>query len=158
MRSERPGFIRTQCISKQVLNMRVNREAVCVCTLCVRAGIENCNLVSSSSSSLWSSLFFFHWGLLRLLYPQPQIPATPQMLPNKQWALTSGFWICHGIPVQWDVPDTTYQEPSRGHPFKAPEPPQLAPLDLKEKQLYFEALLDCWAPHPITKSKLSWGS
>ncbi|MEQ2242659.1 hypothetical protein ILYODFUR_038290 [Ilyodon furcidens] len=36
-----------------------------------------------------------------------------------------------------------------------PEPPQLAPLDVEEQQLYSELLLDGRAPHPISKGVLS---
>ncbi|MED6280610.1 hypothetical protein CHARACLAT_012500 [Characodon lateralis] len=32
-----------------------------------------------------------------------------------------------------------------------PEPPQLAPLDVEERRLYSELLLDGRAPHPISK-------
>ncbi|MEQ2308739.1 hypothetical protein AMECASPLE_031297 [Ameca splendens] len=32
-----------------------------------------------------------------------------------------------------------------------PEPPQLAPLDVEEQQLYSEPLPDGRAPHPISK-------
>ena len=32
-----------------------------------------------------------------------------------------------------------------------PEPPQLAPLNAEEQQVYSEQLSDVWAPHPISK-------
>ena len=37
------------------------------------------------------------------------------------------------------------------HPIQMPEPPQLAPLDVEEQQLYSELLPVDRAPHPISK-------
>ena len=34
-----------------------------------------------------------------------------------------------------------------------PEPPQLAPLNMKEQRLYSESLPDVRAPHPISKAE-----
>ena len=40
-----------------------------------------------------------------------------------------------------------------GHPKQMPKPPQLAPLDVEEQQLYSELLLGDRAPHPISKGE-----
>ena len=45
------------------------------------------------------------------------------------------------------------REASRRHPHQMPEPPQLAPLDMKEQRLYSESLPDVRAPHPISKAE-----
>ena len=43
------------------------------------------------------------------------------------------------------------KEASQGHLKQMPVPPQLAPLDVEEQQLYSELLAGDRAPHPISK-------
>ena len=39
------------------------------------------------------------------------------------------------------------------YPHQMPEPPQLAPLNVEEQQLYSESLPDNRAPHPVSKAE-----
>lgn len=52
-------------------------------------------------------------------------------------------------------PENLQREASRRHPNQMPDPPQLAPFEAKEQQLYSELPGDVRAPHPISKAEPS---
>ncbi len=56
-----------------------------------------------------------------------------------------------GSPPGGTRPEHLPRKASRRHPEQLPEPPQLAPLDVEEQQLYSELLPSDRAPHPISK-------
>ena len=49
------------------------------------------------------------------------------------------------------MPGTPPEEGVQGHPKQMPKPPQLAPLDVEEQQLYSELLPGDRASHSISK-------
>ncbi|KAL6468581.1 hypothetical protein MHYP_G00221050 [Metynnis hypsauchen] len=71
--------------------------------------------------------------------------------PAGRYSHANVSWVFPGVSSQVDLPVT--REASRRHPNQMPEPPQLAPLDVKKQRLYSESLPDDRTSHPISKGE-----
>ena len=64
-------------------------------------------------------------------------------------------WSAHRSPPGRECLKHLPRETSRKHLNQMPKPPQLAPLNTQEQQLYSELLPDVPAPHPISNAESS---
>ena len=60
-------------------------------------------------------------------------------------------WSSPGSPLRWSCLKHLPRETSRRHPDQMPEPPQLAPPNMEEQQLYSGPLMDVRVPQHISK-------
>lgn len=80
--------------------------------------------------------------------------------PNQLWDIISPVSprSASASPPRWTYLHHLPREVSKGHPgYFPPKKYQLVPLDMKQHELYFEPLLDMWAPHPQTWAQQPWG-
>ncbi len=67
--------------------------------------------------------------------------------------LSSVFWVYPGVSYQFDVPGKPPKEGTQEDPDQMPEPPQLAPFDVKEQRLDSELPAGCQSSLPRTTTE-----
>ncbi|PWA28305.1 hypothetical protein CCH79_00019015 [Gambusia affinis] len=101
----------------------------------IRASVEENRPLDASANQ--SHPFFS-----RPLPPAPPEESQGVPRPAERHSPSSVSWVSPGPPPGGTCPELLTREASRRHPDQMPEPPQLAPLDVKEQRLYSESLPD----------------
>lgn len=93
--------------------------------------------------SIYPSIFFRCIGGLSRVF---QTSFSTTMLSTSSWGTTS----CSQAKCDVGLPADGYKTP-----LSWGEPPQLGPFDTKEQRLLLQLHTDVWAPHLVSKAKLS---
>lgn len=112
-------------------------------------GSHSCSGTSIHYLPLSQDLVMVTAGCSRCPSPKHYFTAPPggsRVLPSPDRIHNpSKFWVWHGSPPSWMCPEYLNGKAFRGHP----EPPELAPFDVKEQRRYSKLHLEVRTPHTL---------